>query len=90
MSVKVQLSRAAKNPDDKTSLERAVSVLEEGLKAIQMRKKHIKIVDRSLATVPQYQSDPLTSDSGNKKDLNRAEKDARKEVEKRSENTGKR
>jgi len=61
--------------------------LDEGLKSLATRQKFIKTADHlelGWATVEFYQGDPLASDSDDEKDPGRAEKEARKEVERQS------
>ena len=77
------------NPDQKTALESAKTKLEQGMKALAMRQKHIKIADRSehgWGTVAHYQEDPLASGPEDDKEIERAEnkveKDAKREADK--------
>ena len=52
--------------EEKATLKRAETKLEEGTKALAEQQKHIKVADRSefgWATVNYYQDDPLASDS---------------------------
>ena len=72
------------NPDQKTALESAETKLEQGMKALAPRQKHIKIADRSehgWGMVAHYQEDPLASSPDDDKEIecaeNKAEKDAK-------------
>ena len=72
------------DPDERAALKKADTKLDEGIKSLIERQKHIKVADRSefgWATVHYYQDDPLASDSEDEKNLNRVEKEARKEAE---------
>ena len=71
-------------PEEKAALKKAEEKLNKGTKALAERQKHIKVADRSefgWATVNYYWDDPLASDSDDEKNLNRAEKEARKDAE---------
>ena len=62
--------------EDRTTLQMAQGLLDEGLKTLLTRQKFIKIADRSeygWATVKHYQDDPLALDSDDEKNLGRAE-----------------
>ena len=84
-SAKKQLEKIALTDEaQKASLKKAAEHLNEGVSALKMRQKHIKVADRSeygWNTVRHYQSDPLASDSEDEKELHRAEKDAKKDFE---------
>ena len=73
---------------DQSSVRKATIQLDEGLKAIACRQKHIKIADRSelgWQVVAAYESDELASDSEDEKRLFKAEKEAeRRSKRKRS------
>ena len=75
-------------PEERESLKKVESSLEEGLKQFTTRQKHIKIADRSdfgWGTVAHYQEDLLASGPEDKKEIDRAkshaEKDAKKDKE---------
>ena len=71
-------------PEEKATLKRAEEKLNEGIKALAERQKHIKVVDKSefeWAIVNYYQDHPLASDSEDEKSLNQAEKEVRKDTE---------
>ena len=73
--------------EDKSTLQAAQGLIDEGLKSLVTRQKYIKIADRSeygWATVKHYQDDPLASDSEDEKNLGRAEKEARKDAERQA------
>ena len=60
----------------KESLKRVDSFLEEGMKSLEKRQKHIKVADRSdygWATVEHYDSHPLADNSDDEKRLEKAE-----------------
>ena len=55
--------------------------LDEGIKAIEVHQKHIKITDRSdlgWAVVAAYEDDELTSDSEDEKRIYKAERLSKK------------
>jgi len=65
-------------------LKRAESSLDEGNKALAIRRKHIKIADcsdLSCAMVRHYITDPLADGPEDEKEIARSEKEARKEFE---------
>ena len=70
------------NPTDKHKkaiVKKTRDLLKEGMKAIEVRQKHIKIVDQSelgWAVVAAYEEDELASDSDNEKHIYRAEREA--------------
>ena len=71
-------------PEEKAVLKKAEEKLNEGTKALAKRQKHIKVADRSefgWATINYYRDDPLAADSDDEKNLNQAEKEARKDAE---------
>ena len=77
--------------EDKSILQTAQSLLNEGLKSLATRQKYIKISNRSeygWATVKHYQDDPLASGSEDEKNLSRAEKEARKDANANRANVG--
>ena len=84
-SVKTDLDQLnPTTPQDQSTILRVRHQLDKGLKALGTWQKFIKIANRSefgWATVKYYQSNPLTSDSEDEKDLGRAEKEARKDAE---------
>ena len=58
-------------PEEKEALTKAASSLEEGMKQLATRQKHIKIVDRfnfGWGTIAHYQEDPLASGPDDEKD----------------------
>ena len=78
--------------EDRSMLERAAEYLEEGA-CIKMRKKLIKVADRSKfgwGAARHYQADPLADDSDNEKELRRVDKAARRDFEDRKPRGGKR
>ena len=63
----------------KEAIKEAETSLDEGLKTLEKRQKHIKVADRSefgWATVEHYESHPLATDSDDEKRLDKAEKEA--------------
>ena len=63
----------------KEALKKVDSFLEEGMKSLEKRQKHIKVADRSdygWATVEHYDSHPLADNSNDEKRLEKAEKEA--------------
>ena len=67
---------------EKASLSRAAEYLQEGVYALKMQQKHIKVADHSRfgwGTVRHYQSDPLADNKDDKKQLHRSEKEAEHE-----------
>ena len=87
-STKTELRRLKPTSmEDKSMLQTAQGLIDEGLKSLATRQKYIKIADRSeygWATVKHYQDDPLASDSKDEKNLGRAEKEARKDAERQT------
>ena len=75
----------------KESLKRVDSFLEEGIKSLEKRQKHIKVADRSdygWATVEHYDSHPLADNSDDEKRLEKAEKEAERVANKRRRGGG--
>ena len=75
----------------KESLKRVDSFLEEGIKSLEKRQKHIKVADRSdygWATVELYDSHPLADNSDDEKRLEKAEKEAERVANKRRRGGG--
>ena len=75
-------------PEERESLKKVESSLEEGLKQLATRQKHIKITDRSdfgWGTVAHYLEDPIASGPEDEKEVDRteshAEKDSKKDTE---------
>ena len=65
--------------------------LDEGLKSLDKRQKHIKVADRSdygWATVEHYDSHPLADNSDDEKRLDKAEKEAERAAGKRRRGGG--
>ena len=65
--------------EDKEAARKAVLHLDEGIKTIERRQKHIKVTDHSeygWVTVGVYEDDALANDSEDEKKLERAEKEA--------------
>ena len=78
--------------EQKAALESAGANLEEGMKVLATRQKHIKIADRSehgWGTVAHYQEDPLASSPEDEKEIERAETKAEKDVKKETERANK-
>ena len=76
------------NPNEKAALQSANAKLDEGIKALATKQKHIKIVDHSdhgWRMVVHYQEDPIASGPEDEKEIeqeeSRAEKDTKKEAE---------
>ena len=64
---------------DKAIVKKTGELLKEGMKAIELRQKHIKIADRSelgWAVIAAYEDDELASDSDDEKRIYRAEREA--------------
>ena len=64
---------------EKAVVKKTGDLLKEGMKAIEVRQKHIKIADRSelgWAVVSAYEEDELASDSDDDKRIYRAEREA--------------
>ena len=87
-STKMELGRLKSTvTKDKSTLQTTQGLIDEGLKLLATRQKYIKITDQSeygWAMVKHYQDDPLASDSKDKKNLGRAEKEARKDAERQA------
>ena len=67
------------NEHEKDIMKKTAEHLKEGIKAIEVRQKHIKIADRSelgWAVVAVYEDDELASDSDDEKRIYRAEREA--------------
>ena len=67
------------NEHEKDIVKKTAAPLKEGIKAIEVRQKHIKIADRSelgWAVVAAYEDDELASDSDDEKRIYRAEREA--------------
>ena len=70
------------NDKDKEPLQKASNSLDEGIKAIEKRQKHIKVADSSefgWTTVQHYDCNPLAESAEEEKRLEKAEKDAERE-----------
>ena len=70
--------------EDKATLQAAQGLLDIGLKSLATRQKYIKISDWSeygWATVKHFQDNTLASDSEDEKNLDKVEKEARKDAE---------
>ena len=64
---------------EKEAVQKTRVLLDEGLKALEMQQKHIKVADRSefgWSMVGHYESHPLAEDSDAEKKLEKAEKEA--------------
>ena len=64
--------------NDKAILKKTGELLKEGIKAIEVRQKQIKIADRAelgWAVVAAYKEDELASDSDDKKQIYRGERE---------------
>ena len=88
-AVKKELSQLAdsfattSSEAQKASLKRTANHLDEGIKAITKRQKHIKVADRSdysWATVQAYDTDDLASGSDDEKDLRKQKKWLKEEL----------
>ena len=67
------------NEHEKDIVKKTAEHLKKGMKAIEVRQKHIKIADRSelgWAVVAAYEDDELSSDSDDEKWIYRAEREA--------------
>lgn len=76
---------------EKESLQKVNNSLDEGIKAIEKRQKHIKVADSSefgWTTVQHYDSNPLAENAEDEKRLEKAEKDAERESAKRRRDAG--
>ena len=85
-AAKKELSKVTTtNDQDKEAIKKAEIILDEGLKSLEKRQKHIQVADRSefgWATVEHYESHPLAADSDDKKHLEKAEKEAERAANK--------
>ena len=79
-STKNELTKlSTEDEQKKTVVKRLKTCLNESIKAIEVRQKHIKIADRSelgWAVVTAYEDDELASDSGDEKQIYKAEREA--------------
>jgi len=69
--------------EGKESWKKATDYLDEGVSALKMRQKHIKVADCSdygWGAVRRYQVDPLVDDSDDEKQLCRADKEAKRDL----------
>ena len=67
------------------AIKKAEKHLDQGLKALDKRQKHIRVADHSefgWATVEFYESHPLASDADDEKWLEKAEKEAERAANK--------
>ena len=91
-AAKKELTRASPvDPREKEAVQKAGALLDEGLKALETRQKHIKVADRSdfgWSTVEHYESHPLAEDSDDEKKLEKAEKEAERAANKRRRGGG--
>ena len=91
-AAKKELSKLTTNDEqDKGVIKKAETFLDEGLKTLEKRQKHIKVADRSefgWATVEHYESHPLAADSDDEKRLEKAEKEAERAATKRRRGGG--
>ena len=72
-------------------IKKAEKHLDQGLKALDKRQKHIRVADHSefgWATVEFYESHPLASDADDEKRLEKAEKEAERAANKRRRGGG--
>ena len=70
----------------KEALKKADIFLDEGMKLMEKRQKHIKVADRSdygWSMVKHYDSHPLADDSNDEKRLEKAEREAKCAANKR-------
>ena len=68
---------------EKEAVQKTGVLLDEGLKALEMQQKHIKVSDRSefgWSMVEHYKSHPLAEDSDAEKKLEKAEKESERAV----------
>ena len=88
-AVKKELSQLAdglattSSEAQKAALKRTANHLDEGIKAITKRQKHIKVADRSdysWATVQAYDTDDMASGSDDEKDLRKQKKWLKEEL----------
>lgn len=71
--------------EQKEALKKAHVFLDEGMKSLDKRQKHIKVADRSdygWSTVEYYDSHPLADDSDDEKRLEKAEREAERAANK--------
>ena len=91
-AAKKELTRASPvDLREKEAVQKAGALLDEGLKALETRQKHIKVADRSdfgWSTVEHYESHPLAEDSDDEKKLEKAEKEAERAANKRRRGGG--
>lgn len=69
------------DPDERATLKKGDTKLDQCIISLIKRQKHIKVVDRSefgWGTVHYYQDNLLATDLEDEKNLNRAEKEAKK------------
>ena len=74
--------------EERETLKRAESSLDDGMKQLATRQKRIKIADRSehgWATVDHYKDDPLASSPEDEKEIDRAESKAEKDTRKEAD-----
>ena len=91
VAVKKELEKIEATGEQEEPVKKAATLLDEGLKALERRQKHIKVADRSefgWATVEHYDSHPLAADSDDKKHLEKAEKEVERAANKRRKGTG--
>ena len=75
-------------PEEREALRRAENSLDNDMKQLATRQKHIKIADRlehGWATVDHYKDDPLASGPEDEKEIDRAESKAEKDVKKEAD-----
>ena len=76
---------------DKELLQKASNSLDEGIKTIKKRQKHVKVADSSefgWTTVQHYDCNPLAESAEDEKHLEKAEKHAERESAKRRRGSG--
>ena len=91
VSAKKELEKIEATGEQEEPVKKAAILLDEGLKALERRQKHIKVAERSefgWATVEHYDSHPLAADSDDEKRLEKAEKEAERAANKRRKGTG--
>ena len=77
--------------EQKEALKKVDVYLDEGMKTLEKRQKHIKVADRSdfgWSTVEHYDSHPLADNSDDEKRLEKAEKEAERAANKRKRGGG--
>ena len=77
--------------EQKEAWKKVDGFLDEGIKSLEKRQKHIKVADRSdygWATVEHYDSHPLADDSDDEKRLEKAEREAGRAANKRRREGG--